>query len=169
MDDSECPICFEPLKGKKTIRIKCGHVMHAACTKQWYTKSTAEKPTCPMCRGPFVFKGSYDTLSRWESERDAETSSILEEFMEDVFDTLDNNIHDELHRRFWLRYLKDSLILFHVMTELGYDDEDIEEALWSDLWISPRVVTRTWGTDELWTFPEKATRYPYLLKFTQEV
>lgn len=161
----ECPICFEPLEGCRILKLRCGHCMHPHCAKDWYTKSKVDAPTCPMCRGKFVFKGHIDTLARWDDIKyQSQESTILEEFVEAIFERMDQNMHQ---REFWLDYLRDTYVLYHVMTVLEFDEEDIEDVLWNDEWISPKVVTRMgsdWGCDCHVT--EKPTKYPHLLKFT---
>ncbi len=155
----ECSICYESIHITRCIRMDCGHVLHASCLKDWYVKSSSETPTCPMCRGPIVFKKSTSTLHRWKTLKEVEhENDMFEEFLEEVFENVEEDIHDERLRKFWLEYLKDSLTVYHVMCVLEYSETDIEHVLWNNEWISPRWMNRWVYFD--WKFPEKATLYP---------
>lgn len=48
LPDSECPICFVPLKSTEpnTVITKCNHQFHVDCLRCWSAKSDE----CPMCR-----------------------------------------------------------------------------------------------------------------------
>jgi hypothetical protein len=46
MDTAQCVICLEMMKRNQEIEtLKCTHVFHHACIKQWHEK----KDTCPKC------------------------------------------------------------------------------------------------------------------------
>ena len=45
--DLDCVICHEPTLGEKEVlKIRCAHLFHRACLKEWFMSS----PTCPLCR-----------------------------------------------------------------------------------------------------------------------
>ena len=45
--DLDCVICREPTLGEKEVlKIRCAHLFHRACLKEWFMSS----PTCPICR-----------------------------------------------------------------------------------------------------------------------
>lgn len=56
----ECTVCYDRTGD---IKVKCGHVFCGPCAKEWFTRN--QEPTCPMCRGPFVFKG----VKAWIDEK----------------------------------------------------------------------------------------------------
>ena len=54
-EDSDCVICFDPLKGHGAIvwcKTGCGHSLHKACIDAWSRQKRAERNqvTCPYCR-----------------------------------------------------------------------------------------------------------------------
>jgi len=49
------------------VKLKCGHAFCGVCAKEWFTRN--EEATCPMCRGPFVFKGVRAWIEE-KNERD---------------------------------------------------------------------------------------------------
>ena len=73
---NDCPICMEPLfpktsnilrlkkkvlvkRGQKLqiTKLKCGHMYHNKCIKDWFKKTEVESSTkCPMCRDKIIFK-----------------------------------------------------------------------------------------------------------------
>ena len=73
---NDCPICMEPLfpktsnimrlkkkvlvkRGEKLpiTKLKCGHMYHNKCIKDWFNKIEVESSTkCPMCRENIRFK-----------------------------------------------------------------------------------------------------------------
>ena len=45
--DLDCAIFQEPTLGEKEVlKIRCAHLFHRACLKEWFMSS----PTCPLCR-----------------------------------------------------------------------------------------------------------------------
>lgn len=44
----DCPICFEG--DGEWVRLSCGHMFHAACSRAWYEFSGGNGMSCPMCR-----------------------------------------------------------------------------------------------------------------------
>jgi len=45
--DHECIVCYEDYEiGQVLARLKCGHILHKKCAKEWL----GENPTCPVCR-----------------------------------------------------------------------------------------------------------------------
>jgi Ring finger domain len=48
-DDDDCPICHEQLF-EGSLRLPCGHMFHAICTKEWLE----EHGTCPTCRRELI-------------------------------------------------------------------------------------------------------------------
>lgn len=66
----ECPLCFEDCA---TLKIKgCKHTFCVGCAKEWFTRN--DVATCPMCRGPFKFKG----MRSWVDEKN-ERDTIFED------------------------------------------------------------------------------------------
>ncbi len=54
-DDDDCPICFDtlgPIADTTYCRSQCGANFHKNCIRHWLTQKK-EKPSCPMCRGPW--------------------------------------------------------------------------------------------------------------------
>jgi len=52
-EQDTCSICYETMsKGGKAKKIKCGHIYHLMCIKQWMQQSN----TCPVCREPLLKK-----------------------------------------------------------------------------------------------------------------
>ncbi|KAL0486933.1 hypothetical protein AKO1_012139 [Acrasis kona] len=50
-----CSICYEKMSGRRGStpkKIKCGHMYHLICIKQWMQQSN----TCPVCREPLIAK-----------------------------------------------------------------------------------------------------------------
>lgn len=50
-NDSECPICLEPITNteNKMILPKCKHVIHSSCFCEFIEKNL-DNVTCPLCR-----------------------------------------------------------------------------------------------------------------------
>lgn len=162
----ECPICYEDCKCATTLTLKCGHMIHAKCIKDWYIKSTTDEPGCPMCRSPIRFKGCLRTIPRWEEIKyETQEDPILEEFIEHIFDNMENDIESPRARNQWMIYLSDSMRLYNTMRDLEWEDFEIEDGLWSDFWLSPKAATKweRWWTDPKHV-PEKPTKYPRLKK-----
>lgn len=66
----ECPMCMD---ADAAIKVRgCKHSFCLACAKEWFTRN--EVATCPMCRGPFKFKG----IEAWVQERN-ERDPLFEE------------------------------------------------------------------------------------------
>ena len=122
--------------------MNCGHRMHTRCIKTWYLKN--EDPTCPMCRGPFRFKGFLNTLDKWDSERDGFEDQIIEDHMERLFENLEDEMFIPGAMNFWFAVIKDDQVLYNILKTFDWDPEWIEEYLENDIhpWISPRVCTR---------------------------
>ena len=57
----ECTVCYDNVADIKLS--KCGHSFCTGCAKEWFTRN--EVATCPMCRGPFKFKG----MKAWVDEK----------------------------------------------------------------------------------------------------
>lgn len=47
-----CPVCYNNASPTRNTKLKCGHLYHKNCLKQWITTSRrpGAKPGCPMCR-----------------------------------------------------------------------------------------------------------------------
>jgi hypothetical protein len=136
---AECCVCYDDLCSGRCTTMKCGHKMHTKCIKTWYLKN--EDPTCPMCRGPFRFKGFLGTLDKWEAERDDFEDQIIEDHFERLFE----NIEDEpWAMKFWFDVLKEDQVLYNILKSFSWEPEWIEEYLYNDIhpWISPKVCTR---------------------------
>jgi len=64
----ECAICFGECD--KPCRLTCNHGFCKACIVQWLASPTQlEGPSCPMCRGPILFKGLQKIQSALEEKR----------------------------------------------------------------------------------------------------
>mgnify|MGYP002884637591 CR=1 FL=1 len=48
--DPNCPICYEPFKGREVFIAECGHAMHVECAQ----RQRVQQNTCPVCRTPFT-------------------------------------------------------------------------------------------------------------------
>ena len=119
-----------------------------------------------MCRAPLRFKGSIDTLPRWASIKyESQDDPILEEFMQELFENMEEDIESPRARNQWMIYLSDSLRLYNTIKTLEWDDDEVADALWGDFWISPKYATK-W--EKWWVDPkyvrEKPTKYPRLKK-----
>jgi hypothetical protein len=56
-EQETCSICYETMsKGGQAKKIKCGHIYHLICIKQWMQQSN----TCPVCREPLLKKGENE-------------------------------------------------------------------------------------------------------------
>jgi len=58
-DKENCSLCIEKMENNIKI-LKCGHIYHAACIKEVFTKTAPNKGkiVCPICRGEIT--GIYD-------------------------------------------------------------------------------------------------------------
>ena len=45
-NESTCCICLEEFVDQKAILLKCGHLFHSGCIRDWAAKSD----NCPICR-----------------------------------------------------------------------------------------------------------------------
>ena len=119
-----------------------------------------------MCRGPIRFKGCLKALPKWEEIKyETQDDPILEEFMQDLFENMEEDIHCPYSRKRWMIYLSDSLRLYNTIKTLEWGDDELMDALWGDFWLSPKCVTRweKWWIDPKHV-PEKPTKYPRLKK-----
>lgn len=131
---TECPVCYDSLCNTKVTRIICGHIIHTKCLREWYVRSEAD-PTCPMCRGPLLFKGISKT--NWEPQNE---DTIITDYIEKVLEEADT---DWFTRVTALDVISEAQILYNTATKLGCDPDEIDWLLWdSDDWISPKRVTR---------------------------
>lgn len=48
INNQECSICVEPLNDNIAIKLKCNHIFHQKCLKEWLNKS--KNKDCPLCR-----------------------------------------------------------------------------------------------------------------------
>eukprot|EP00762_Andalucia_godoyi_P003399 ANDGO_06621.mRNA.1 E3 ubiquitin-protein ligase RING1 len=68
----ECSVCYDEFKGNDGLRmLKCGHVFHDVCLRDWMLQSYV----CPLCRDD---QRSADTLARMRQE-DLDDADVLEE------------------------------------------------------------------------------------------
>lgn len=58
-----CSICFEECP---TFELKCGHLFHKSCIKEWYKTNK----TCPLCRKNILFKGMMSFTYKLKEELD---------------------------------------------------------------------------------------------------
>jgi hypothetical protein len=54
INNKQCNICLENLKDeeldeKKLIQLKCNHIYHKDCIKEWLTKQSTKCPSCRFC------------------------------------------------------------------------------------------------------------------------
>lgn len=45
--ENDCHICLDKLLNNCNIILKCNHIFHKECLKEWLTKNSTK---CPMCR-----------------------------------------------------------------------------------------------------------------------
>lgn len=140
--------------------MNCGHRMHGMCLKKWYIKN--EDPTCPMCRGPFRFKGFLNTLDKWDSEREDFEDQIIENHMEDMFGLMEEDMFIPGAINFWFNMIKEEQVLYNTLKTFNWEPEWIQEYLEDDIhpWISPRRLTR--NGKPVWypiTKPKPAKRF----------
>lgn len=50
----ECSICYDHGTTNDACILECGHTFHHRCAVEW--KDNAERPSCPLCRGPLRSK-----------------------------------------------------------------------------------------------------------------
>tara|TARA_Y100000768_G_C23972719_1_gene681377 strand:+ start:95 stop:1003 length:909 start_codon:yes stop_codon:yes gene_type:complete len=48
--EPNCPICYEPFRGREVFIAECGHAMHVECAQ----RQRVQQNTCPVCRTPFT-------------------------------------------------------------------------------------------------------------------
>ena len=139
---AECCVCYDDMCKGRCTTLNCGHRMHTKCIKTWYLKN--EDPTCPMCRGPFRFKGFLNTLDKWDSERDDFSDQIIDDHIESLFEALEEELYIPGARTFWLNVLKDDQVLYNILKSWEWEPEFIEEYLGDGSlpWISPKHLTR---------------------------
>lgn len=46
-NNKECNICLESMEDSKLAELKCGHIYHTDCIKQWLCNESVK---CPICR-----------------------------------------------------------------------------------------------------------------------
>ena len=64
----ECSICFGECD--KPCELTCSHSFCKPCLVQWLASPTQlEGPSCPMCRGPILFKGLQKIQGALEEKR----------------------------------------------------------------------------------------------------
>ena len=51
-DDEECPICMDGYSDKSGVQVKCGHIFHRKCIKEWLEGDYR----CPVCRHEYPHK-----------------------------------------------------------------------------------------------------------------
>lgn len=131
----ECPVCYETLEGTKVTKLCCGHATHTRCLRDWYIR--ADSPSCPMCRGPVIFRGMFRT--NWDEHKVESDEALLEEYVEQV---LEESEHDSVVRRESLNLIMEAHMLYNTAKVLGCESDDIDCMLWEYDWISPKRATR---------------------------
>tara|TARA_B100000925_G_C21978554_1_gene461240 strand:- start:401 stop:1186 length:786 start_codon:yes stop_codon:yes gene_type:complete len=71
---------------KQVEKLKCGHVFHAKCIKQWFLKIDSDSSgNCPMCRAKISFSNQRGLLNRsmylkkiWKEEKENDIFNIQE-------------------------------------------------------------------------------------------
>lgn len=48
--EGDCAICMEPLRGKLTAHLPCGHSLHSRCLRNFKASGAANAHRCPLCR-----------------------------------------------------------------------------------------------------------------------
>ena len=49
-DEENCAICIEEIEGLFKTSLKCGHIYHIECIRQWFRYNDASIKYCPCCR-----------------------------------------------------------------------------------------------------------------------
>jgi len=151
----ECSVCYDECKRSK--KLICGHTFCTGCIKKWFMDT--EEPKCPMCRGPVVFKGFF--ASGWRKEKEYNNP---DKFFGEVVDALlymyilDSSCMQYIITMHLISRIQTTI---NVMYQIGYDYEDIGEAITASNWFSPRIKWVSFYE------PTKnmATRYPKIRKF----
>jgi hypothetical protein len=84
----ECSICFSECD--KALALTCSHAFCKGCLLKWMQSPVQlEKPSCPMCRGPILFKGLSKIRyaledKRWESAYDDTYAELFDMILEFV-------------------------------------------------------------------------------------
>ena len=101
---NDCPICMEPLfpktsnimrlkkkvavkRGEKLpiTKLKCGHMYHNKCIKDWFKKTEVESSTkCPMCRDTIRFKPDSKDLMMHRIRYNDPTYEYGDEYLYEV-------------------------------------------------------------------------------------
>ncbi len=136
---AECCVCYDDMCTGRCTTMKCGHRMHTKCIKTWYLKN--ENPTCPMCRGPFRFKGCIKALDSWDSEREDFEDEVFDNHLEDLFQYMED---EPWAMNFWLGAIEQDQILYNVLKGFEWDPDWIQDYLEDEhsTWISPRRLNK---------------------------
>lgn len=91
-EDNECPICYEHMTARNSVKTKCNHTFHKKCLKQ----QCDINPTCPLCRKDITAfcnedKDNNTLYPNGLTKQDIEKLSI-------VFDQYDISIPGELDK-----------------------------------------------------------------------
>lgn len=132
----ECPVCYETFEGSKVTKMCCGHMVHTKCLREWYLKAESE-PTCPMCRGPVLFRGMFKT--NWDQMKDEDEESLLTEYIEQVFEEAEE---DWLIKEESLTLIMEAQMVYNTAKTIGCPPDEIDYMLWDLYWISPKRATR---------------------------
>ena len=50
IENKQCNICLEDMSLEDNlVNLKCNHVYHNSCIKEWLTKQSTKCPTCRFC------------------------------------------------------------------------------------------------------------------------
>lgn len=143
----ECAICFSPCE--KPCTLTCTHVFCRSCIMKWLESPVQlEKPTCPMCRGPTLFKGIQRVQysleeKRWESAYADTYAEIFDDLLHYTvrLNDLERRVfemHTEVSGREYFaqllskrstRALRDFEKMFRLMKENGEHPEAIDDVL----------------------------------------
>ena len=127
----ECPLCYDKLS---SLTLKaCKHSFCHECAHEWFTRNTVA--TCPMCRGPFRFKG----MQAWVDDKknrdvifEEAVNMILEENKVYSWVVFDNKMWGRRVSK--IEKLKEFQIAYNKYDDDWIDDDDFENfVLYEDL------------------------------------
>ena len=84
----ECSICFGECENQCTLT--CTHAFCFPCLRKWMESPTQlEGPSCPMCRGPVLFKGLRKIQGvleekRWDAAYDDKYAELFDDLLEET-------------------------------------------------------------------------------------
>ena len=137
----DCPICIEPLftntdpkimrlkkkvlvkRGEKLpiTKLKCGHMFHNKCIKEWFIKTEIESSTkCPMCRENIRFKPDSKDFMMHKLRYEDPYYEYGDEHLYEIDTESDENNNELLESSNAINELMPSI---NIDTESDYDDD----------------------------------------------